>query len=395
MRLREQIRVGAAAVACLILLLALFFGLTHGGARRAEPGTASQLLVRDARIVNTALNAFKQTDGRWMPSMYSSSTWEKYQDPAVADAALAVERNDTAARDRAVHTMDAAITDHQLPDGDFDNGTAALGSSGVDGGFWAEAEGLTALILRSSVAPATYTSWVTSMERYVDYLQKSDASGWYANGNVVLRTAVIMLETYQLARSDGAPAAERYWRDYLFERHFLVTGNTGRADTPYLGERGDGLQRGINASLWFSESSIGNVPSVTCANGESPCDGFDPNYAAAQLSDAIVGYLVGGDQDFWRQIIRGEYAALQPRIHGGFLDAADGSRDNIASELFYPPAYWIMRRLHMGDYEDQWAAQIKAFAQQLTMDESNLDPGPNAYSLLLPLALPLIPLSAL
>ena len=391
---RRQGRVAVIAVLALVLaaVVAVVAIVTSGSRRSRQTVISPALLARDRALALGAVNAFSYRGGIWMPAQYTGPAWEKYQTAAAADAVLGLLPGGTVAqRVAAAQTVDAVIANHQLPNGDFDNGTAVSGPTSVGGGFWAEAEGLIALTLRHSVAPARLRTWEQSLARYVTFLTSSHDTDWYSNGNVVLRQAVIMLETYQLARSVDDPAAPSYWRAYLAERRFLVApaavaGGGGRSEWLTYGEH-----TGPGGALWFDESPSSNPEApITCANGRSPCNGFDPNYAAAQLHDAIIAYTVGGDQPFWFGVIRGEYQALRSHIRDGELDAASGSRDSIPTEVFYPPVYPVLESQQGGEYDAAWSQQLDALDRQLTTYEKEADPGDNAYSLLLALAMPLI-----
>jgi hypothetical protein len=383
-------------IGVLILLVAVVVVVVMAGRSPerspARPGVISAArLAEDRALALQVVNTYKSRSGIWMPAQYASQDWEKYEDAAAADAALGLlPGGNPAQAQAAARTVDAAIADHQLRSGDFDNGTAASGPSGVNGGFWAEAEGLIALTLRHAVTPQRLSAWEQSMARYVAFLESSHNASWYANGNVVLRQAVVMLETYDLARSVSDPAAPQFLRDYQAERQFLVNPSAARAGG-ISGWATYGEHSGANGARWFAESptSSPHAP-ITCANGRSPCNGFDPNYAAAQLHDAIIAYTVGGDQTFWSDVIRGEYVALQPRIRGGELNAARGSRDNIPTEVFYPPVYALLESQDDRKYDTAWSEQLDALDRQLSAYEKEVDPGGNAYSLLLALSIPLI-----
>ena len=110
----------------------------------------------------------------------------------------------------------------------------------------------------------------------------------------------------------------------------------------------------------------------------------------AQLNDALVAYSIGGDDRFWLTVARGEFEALKPRIRGGTLDAADGSRDNIHREAFYAPVYALLGDGSTLGWKRAWALQQRAVSTELAAAKQEADPGPNVYSLCLSLALPLL-----
>ena len=379
----------AAVVAALILVVVV--GIVAETTMSGHHASASPQLRKDEEITRTALDRFSYRNGEWMPSQYRSPSWEKYQAPAVASAALGTAPSGTSAqRDVAIDTVNTAISRHQLPNGDFDNGTPASGTSGVWGGFWAEAQGLIAITLHGAVPTATLRRWEQSMASYVRYLETSHQTTWYANGNVVLRQAVIMLETHRLAQLVGDPRAASYWQEYLAEKRFLVN----PAATQHRGDPNwatYGQYTGSGGQLWFDESTASAPQTrITCANGQTPCRGFDANYTTAQLHDATVGYAVGGDDRFWGSVIEGEHAALAPRISGGQLHAANGSRDNIPREPFYPSIYGILAKRDGRNYDAAWSQQLQAMQTQMDAYEKLPDPGPNAYSLMSALAVPVI-----
>ena len=210
-----------AVIAALALVLAAIVAVvaivTSGSRRSRQTVISPALLARDRALALGAVNAFSYRGGIWMPAQYTGPAWEKYQTAAAADAVLGLLPGGTVAqRVAAAQTVDAVIANHQLPNGDFDNGTAFSGPASVGGGFWAEAEGLISATLRHSVALARLRTWEQSLARYVTFLTSSHDTDWYSNGNVVLRQAVIILETYQLARSvDDWPhprTGGRIWR---------------------------------------------------------------------------------------------------------------------------------------------------------------------------------------
>ena len=220
------------------------------------------LVTAQAKLVQQAADGFgtHYVSGEFEPSDYLTSTWEKYQTVAVADAALgAIPAADLTSQQlsqqpgyrlTAATTLNTAIATHQLPNGDFDNGTASSGSGGVNGTFWGEAEGEAALALSPYVSAAQKTSWVTSMEHYSDYLWSTQLNpatnaAWYPNGNVVLREAVILLETYQLS---GNPT---YNAEYATARQFLT--NPGLLQTRWSAA---GWKTGSGATGWYSESTV-------------------------------------------------------------------------------------------------------------------------------------------
>jgi len=351
---------------------------------------ASSYEAEDLLMLRSAVDTFPRRGGAWMPGLYSSSSWEKYQTAVVGDAVLGARRGGGLGRRQiAQETVDLAIARHQLPDGDFDNGTHAAGSSGVSGGFWAEAEGLVALVLRPYIRRPLFADWVGSMERYADYLMRSGETKWYANGNVVLRTAVVLLETYRLAELNGGRNAARLWRAYTFELRFLTDpatrGKGERWSWLGYGERSNG-----NGGTWFVETadSRPNRPPL-CANGDRPCSGFDPNYTEAQLNDANLADALGVNRQFWLNVIRGEFTTLKPRIDNGMLNASDGSRDSVGEEVFFPQIFGVLQRAGVGHLNSYWRTQTRAIRDEVKQDERESDPGPNAFNLVLALAIPL------
>jgi hypothetical protein len=324
--------------------------------------------------------------GEWNQPAYLTNDWEKFQGVAVGDAALAsiptalLSGSQLLAQQpylkTAVATVNQAIAIHQtLPDGDFDNGTPAAGDSGVGGTFWGEAEGLIALTLEHEVSQATLANWQDSMRRYANYLwatQLAPPHDWYANGNVVLRETVILLETWELT-GDSTFQAE-----YQQARQFLTT--PGTVDPKWSAE---GWRTGTGGAGWYTEStsSLPNAP-LTCANGQNPCNGFDPNYTSAQLIDAEIAYTISNDPA-WLAVIQAENTALQPLVTAQqMLDGVGGSRQNVW-QPFTPPVYEMLdeRNLAGGD-ETAWQAQMVTEGNDFGMWARQAStPGDNAFSM--------------
>jgi hypothetical protein len=348
------------------------------------------LLAYSKQTAKEAIEKFQYKDGVWLPARYNQPEWGKYQNAAVAAAALGTLPDGTAAqRQMAIDTINTSIARHQLPNGDFDNGTAASGSGGVNNGFLVEGLGLAAWTLRDSVPPETLKAWAQSVGRYANYLQKGDAQ-WYSNGNINIRYAVIMLEAHQLAKLTGDPNTQAYWDQYVAQRDFLVNpgAKTAASAVPKWKTYG---KYSSGSSMWFSEGpSSDPLKTLPCVNGMNPCNGFDPNYTMAQLEDALIAGTIGGDNQFWQGVITGEFAALKNRISNGNLNASNGSRRHIPSEVFYAPVYGYNANRNLGTEDQSWLAQITAHKNELKYYYTVPDPGPNAYHLVSALALPLI-----
>jgi hypothetical protein len=343
----------------------------------------ANLLNEDQQIIQQALANVSYSNGEWVPSQYSSTVWQKYEAPALAEAALYIRPGGTAAElNNAVATLNQAIAQHQLSSGEFDDGTPTSGGGGVNSGFWVDIEGATALTLKNSVPASTLKAWEESMVKYTNFLLTGNSS-WYANGNVVLRQDLIMLETYKLAVAVGDPNASAYLSDYQTEQQFLVS-PTKPAWTNY------GEHTNSSGGLWFDESEVaGPNVALECENGMNPCNGFDPNYTMAQSNDASIAYVVSGHDPFWENVVRGEYTVLEPLINNSsLLDAADGSRKNIPAEPFYSPVYYVLQS-SLPDYNTLWSEQLTELQSQLASTDSMADPGDNSMSLIGSLAIPL------
>ena len=368
------------------------------GCTSSDPQYVS-MVTTQAEIVQQAADEFGThfSGGEFESSDYFTSDWEKYQLAAVADASLgAIPSGDLSSeqqslqpgyRETAISTVDQAIATHQLSDGDFDDGTPSSGSSGVNGGFWAEAEGGIALMMAPYASAAEQANWITSMENYSDYLWTTQLdpntyAAWYTNGNVVLRETVILLETYLLSRDST------YYTEYTTAKEFLNT--PGALTSRWTSE---GWMTGGGGTGWFTESTT-SVPDepITCANNVTPCDGFDPNYTMVQLDDLIVAYELSNDPT-WLSEIEAEYAKLEPLITSSntSLNASDGSRDNDAAEIFYPPVYEVFDSRNLRGADDTaWSEQQRAYAASFSASASQADPGPDAFSLAAPAALGLV-----
>jgi len=385
--LRSLVLVLGLAVALVVAIaLVVFVWIGRESATlQPVPGPPPGLVSTDGDAAAKLLRGMSFRAGEWMPSQYFGPEWEKYQAPAVAAAALGTSPGGTAAqRNEAIETVNAAIVDHQQSDGDFDAGTAFAGGSSVSGGFWVESEGLIAITLRQDLDSATLRRWERSLARYVQFLVRSGSSDWYSNGNVVLRQAVIMLETYRLARWVRDPEASTYLQDYRFEKRFLVHPSA----TSGGGWRTYGEYENGHGGLWFDESPFSNPRApIQCANHVSPCRGFDPNYTAVQLNDAILALKVGGDNGFWRHIVSDEYAVLRPRISDGTLNASNGSRDDIPTEPFYAPVYSV---LGAGSPARAWREQTSAVVRAVEAGIRSGNPSENEYGLLEPLGLAMV-----
>ncbi|MGZ3602849.1 MAG: hypothetical protein ACXVDF_23285, partial [Ktedonobacterales bacterium] len=162
----------------------ILFGVT--ACHSADPNYASTLVGRDFSPLASTETGFlaHYSSGEWMPSLYATSDWEKYQSAAAGEATLgALPGGTQVQRQVAIDTVNRAIRVHQMSNGDFDNGAPASGSSGLEGAVWGETEGLIALELKPYLDAGTLASWTASMEHYVDYLSSSGNLLWYANGN--------------------------------------------------------------------------------------------------------------------------------------------------------------------------------------------------------------------
>jgi hypothetical protein len=382
----------ASSVACLGLLAAVT------GCHSADPKYASTLVNGDyATVASTEQSFFVHYSvGEWMPSRYTTSDWEQYQSAAVGEAVLgALPGGTQVQRQVAVDTVNQAIRTHQMSNGDFDNGTPASGSSGVNGPLWAEAEGLIALELKPYLDAGTLASWTASMMHYVDYLSSSGNLLWYANGNQALRHALVALETKMLSGSST------YAQDYASAMQSALDPTMGGA---YPQWSAYGLKYstiptkadGSDGSGWLVESANGGHPSEPpqCANGQNPCNGFDPHYTMLQLHEALTGYALSDDPQ-WLRLVNLETNQLMPLVDHGtwMLNASNGSRDTIPSEALYPQALGVFDEHNLrGDLSPaiNWPKQLQPVTQEFTYYASLASPGPDAFGLIPSVAIPLI-----
>jgi hypothetical protein len=332
-------------------------------------GVNADMLAEQKQLVQLGLNQINCVDqpsgstctsnysnGELVPSEYDTNSWSVYGAAVGGIAALGVQPDGTAAeRTMATDILNTAIATHQQPSGYFDAGTPTSGSGGVDAGMWVEAEGYAALLLRNSVSAQQLKQWEQSMASFVGYMKTNKNLTFYPNGNIVLRQTVILLETYKLAELVGDPNAATYLQEYQAEKQFLVDPSASfpGENPPYWDNYGKHTTS--NGGFYYTESETSEYSvALTCANGMSPCEGFDPEYTMLQMDDTTVAIAVAsmatgvsGDTldnqteiQYWLTSINGEYKAelpliglpqtvsTCPTVTTGVLDAANGSRKN-------------------------------------------------------------------
>jgi len=331
-------------------------------------------------------NNYRQ--GAWDPSEYTAAQgdgwWQKEQWPAITAAVLSADPHTAGGAGEAkiaADTVDAAIAQHQLPNGAWDEGPPESRAPSVVGGsFWAEAEGIIANVLHygNRVDPDTLRHWEQSMISYCNWLESSGEATWYANGNVNINFALVFLATYKLAVDVGDTAAQgAALADYRAEQRYIV--NPGRKPA------GDWGWHQVGRTGWFSETPPGTGPgNWFCANGQVPCVGLDWEYTEAQLETAAWGYVLSGYDGWWEKIVRYEFNTEHQRlIDGGTINASGGSRHDEPSLIFYPDVYSIMYRHKISSAPDLWSQQLLALREQLsairTQSPGSLDV--NAYTL--------------
>ena len=335
-----------------------------------------------------AFHANSYREGAWDPSEYASAQgdgwWEKEQWPAITAAVLSTDANTAGAAGDAqiaVDTVNAAIAQHQLPNGAWDQGPrGSTAPSVVGGSFWAEAEGIIANVLHGSgrVDADTLRRWEQSMVSYCNWLESAGQATWYANGNVNINFALVFLATYKLAVAVGDTASQHAaLANYRAEQRFIVNPNRKPV--------GDWGWHQVGRTGWFSETPPGTGPdNFYCANGQAPCVGLDWEYTEAQLETAAWGYVLSGYDGWWEKIVRYEFNTERQRlIDGGTINASGGSRHDGASLIFYPDVYSIMYRHHISMNADLWSQQLMALRKQFSATDTQPPAGldVNAYAL--------------
>jgi hypothetical protein len=380
----------------VLACVGILFGVT--ACHSADPNYASTLVGRDFSPLASTETGFlaHYSSGEWMPSLYATSDWEKYQSAAAGEATLgALPGGTQVQRQVAIDTVNRAIRVHQMSNGDFDNGTTASGTSGVQGSFWAAAEGQIALELKPFLDAGTLASWTTSMEHYVDYLSSSGNLLWYANGNMALRHALIALETKLLS---GSSTYAQYYSSAIQSTLDPTMGGALPAWAPYglKFSKAPTQADGSDGSGWLFESANGGHPDQVpvCANGMNPCNGFDPHYTMVQLGDALTGYAISDDPQ-WLRLVNLETNQLMPLVDHStwMLNASNGSRDNIRSEPLYPLVLGVFDEHNLrSDLSPaiNWPRQLQPVDQEFAYFASLSNPGPDNFALVAALAIPLI-----
>ena len=122
---------------------------------------------------------------------------------------------------------------------------------------------------------------------------------------------------------------------------------------------------------------------MACANGLTPCTGFDPNYMWRNCTTPRPAYTLSPDSQ-WQSVIAQESAALTPltNVTTMTLNASNGSRRDIPSELFYTPIYEIFDSRNLPGANDGCrTAQQSAMSHMIALTAPQSDAGPNAFAL--------------
>jgi hypothetical protein len=387
-------------------------------------GINTDLLAQQKQLVELGLNQIlcvgqpsgssctnNYANSELVPADYDTNSWSVYGAAVGGIAALGAQPDGTAAeRTMATDILNKAIATHQQPAGFFDAGTAASGDGGVDAGMWVEAEGYSALLLRNYVSADQLKQWEQSMANYANYMKTNKNLTFYPNGNVVLRQSVILLETYKLAELVGDPNASTYLSEYQAEKQFLVNPSASfpGENPPYWNNYGEHTTP--NGGFYYTESEASEYTvALLCANGMSPCNGFDPEYSMLQMEDTTVAIAVAGmatgvstdtlnnqaEVQYWLNSINGEYKAEQPLIGlpktvstcpavtTGIIDAANGSRKNHPCDMFEPPLFYDLEANGQGNYDNLWSIQLALYRPNIINGIIATTPSETAYRYLL------------
>jgi hypothetical protein len=337
----------------------------------------TQLKTTISQLETAAYNG----SGVWSAGNHSAGPWGVYQSPATAEAALA---NDPSAgnleADRehearvAEETINAGIASHNASGG-FE---PSSDTDAVDGAWFAEDLGFVGDVLYKGgwLRGGTLQSWEQRLVSYVRWLQSTGNTSWYTNGNVNLRFALIMLEARNLATDAGdATDAAEMSADLSTEEAFTVNPCAGGTCTPGAGRWG--WHQDGNAG-YFSETPSGWPNDWSCDN--SPCTGFDPEYTALQLQDALTGYVISGYDGWWQNIVVSEYNRLAPLVSSGRLNQANGSRKNDPPFLFFPPVYAVLDEHNLTSDDAGWQAQMNQYQTDANIWVANAgSQGPEEY----------------
>jgi hypothetical protein len=377
----RQAHAGAALLITLLLL-------TLSGCASTD-SLYPTLLKQEGIEVDTSISQLETAayngGGAWSEASYFTGPWGVYQYPAVAEAVLAdVPATVNPETDRAheaqvaEQTIGAGIAYHNPSGGDFD----PSGSSVVDGTWFAEDLGFVGDVLYAGgwLDSGTLQSWERRLVSYVRWLESSGNASFYVNGNVNLRFALIMLAARNLA-TDGGDAADaaEMGADLTAEQAFSLNPCAKRACNPQSGAWG-WHQNGFAGYL---SETPGAWPGNFWCYGPQPCTGFDPEYTALQLQDALAGYVLSGYNGWWQHIVGSEYEQLAPLVSHGELNQADGSRRNDPPFLFVPPVYAVLDEHNVVSDDADWLAQLSEYQADAKTWVANAGAqGPTEYSAL-------------
>lgn len=318
--------------------------------------------------------------GVWSAANYSAGPWGVYQWPAMAEAALAnvsSAGNPKADREHDAHvakdTVNAGIAHSAF--GDFEPNSD---TDVVDGSWFAEDLGFVGDVLYRGgwLHGGTLHSREQRLVSYVRWLELSGNPAWYVNGNVNLRFALIMLEARTLAADAGDQAGlADMSADLSVEEAFTMNPCASRTCTPQSGAWGWHQNGGDG---YFSETPSGWPNDWFCST--SPCTGFDPEYTAIQLQDALTGYVLSGYDGWWHNVVVSEYNQLAPLVSGGRLNQANGSRKNDPPFLFFPPVYAVLDEHNLASDDTGWQGQLGEYKTDANIWVANAgSQGPDEY----------------
>ncbi len=342
-------------------------------------------------------NKFYAGGGVWVSNSYQTDgTWGRQQWPALAEAIFSrvpsgqQPGSPSAEAQVATDTLNAAITNHQLADGNFGTSTS---DSPVNGCFWAVAEGATAWVLQQGheLTPTQLTTFEQSMVKFVNYTETSGNAPFYINGNVNICFTTAMLEAWKLAQAAGDAAQATMLADYQAEQTFVMDPCAHKSCNPQTGawgwHQGGATQYGtLPANAGYFSESPGNYPGNWWCDNTGTCYGLDPYYASSiQLNHILIGYLISGYDSWWQNLVTSEANTFMPLlIDGGNLNASNGSRHS-APQILFDPSIWSILDEHdlaPANVDTLWAqyntASQSAYASWEKQTDTGL--GPNPFS---------------
>ena len=138
-----------------------------------------------------------------------------------------------------------------------------------------------------------------------------------------------------------------------------------------------------NGFAGYLSETPGAWPNDFSCSGPQPCTGFDPEYTAIQLQDALAGYVLSGYDGWWLRIAGCEYEQLAPLVSAGELSQANGSRKNDPPFLFVPPVYAVLDEHNLVSDDGGWLAQLGVYQSDAKIWVANAaSQGPNEFSAL-------------